>query len=82
MISLSKIEALAISRCGTVGEAALFFLDRGVGLVVVSKGADGAVALSRGSEGSWSKTSSLRQWNQRSSKVEVRVLVGTEIERE
>ncbi|CAN0424101.1 unnamed protein product [Ascophyllum nodosum] len=70
-------EARSISRCENIAQAASFFLDRGVGLVVVSRGADGAVALSRESgartgEGlGESGTRSLTKWDQTSSKAEV-----------
>ncbi|CAM9953205.1 unnamed protein product, partial [Ectocarpus sp. 8 AP-2014] len=40
-------EALNISGCDDVAEAASFFLDRGVGLVVVTRGGGGAFAASR-----------------------------------
>eukprot|EP00903_Cladosiphon_okamuranus_P011105 g10481.t1 len=40
-------EALNISGCSDVIDAASFFLDRGVGLVVVTRGANGALAVSR-----------------------------------
>ena len=40
-------EALNISGCSDVGDAASFFLDQGVGLVVVTRGASGALAMSR-----------------------------------
>eukprot|EP00752_Nemacystus_decipiens_P009355 g8360.t1 len=40
-------EALNISGCSDVADAASFFLDRGVGLVVVTRGSGGALALSR-----------------------------------
>lgn len=39
---------MKISRCADAIEAASFFLDKGVGLVVVTKGGGGALAMSRG----------------------------------
>lgn len=43
----AQVEALNISGCEDVAEAASFFLDRGVGLVVVTRGSGGAFAASR-----------------------------------
>lgn len=40
-------EALRLSRCSDVAEAASYFVDKGVGLVVITRGAKGAFALSR-----------------------------------
>lgn len=45
------MEALNISRCKDVFEAASFFVDKGVGLVVVTRGGSGAIAMSAGSAG-------------------------------
>lgn len=41
------MEALNISGCGDVVEAASFFLGKGVGLVVVTRGGSGALAVSK-----------------------------------
>lgn len=44
-------EALNISRRNDITEAASFFLEKGVGLVVVTRGSQGAFAVSAGGEG-------------------------------
>ncbi|CAM9439872.1 unnamed protein product [Scytosiphon promiscuus] len=43
----NEVEALNISGCDDVLDAAAFFLDKGVGLVVITRGGDGALAVSK-----------------------------------
>ncbi|CAM9360243.1 unnamed protein product [Pylaiella littoralis] len=72
-------EALNISGCTDVAEAASFFLDRGVGLVVVTKGGGGALAVSKrdtsggsGSESRGGRDGGLqKKWEQQCVPVEV-----------
>eukprot|EP00904_Undaria_pinnatifida_P007281 jgi/Undpi1/3683/HiC_scaffold_16.g07053.m1 len=47
----NEIEALKIAGCTDVHEAAYFFIERGVGLVVVTRGDGGATAMSKGKRG-------------------------------
>lgn len=77
--ALVQDEALNISGCTDVAEAASFFLDRGVGLVVVTRGGGGAFAVSRenavsdsGSDGRGGGRNGLqRKWEQQCVPVEV-----------
>lgn len=77
-------EALAISRCADVVEAASYFIDKGVGLVVITRGAEGAFAMSESAEScdrsavaghgqgtSGEQQQGRRTWTQHCSKVEV-----------
>lgn len=79
--AVAQDEALNISGCADVAEAASFFLDRGVGLVVVTRGGGGAFAVSKGGAAGGGGSGSdcrdggggglQRQWEQQCVPVEV-----------